>query len=159
MLRPVISFPATKWDNQSIKRQHNFLRKPQSTHAHTLTNTRIEHIDIHRYGWSVCLCIYSKTWKCSLLSPDDRRSETVACTCTHTGTHTNTHPDRCCIVMACPSLAACFPQTSHPVWWLRDGEMKGEAGTRGRRWVRGSDRTECRARDSLSIRRLSKSYH
>lgn len=88
VLRPAILFPATKCDKQSIRRHGNFC-KATVTKAHPQTHTR--DIDMYRCGWSVCLCIYSKTWKCSLLSPDDRRSETVVCTCTHTGTHTNTH--------------------------------------------------------------------
>ncbi len=55
-----------------------------------LEEATVARVHAHIHRWSMCLCIYSKTWKPSVLSPVDRRSETAACTCTHTGTHTNT---------------------------------------------------------------------
>lgn len=124
-----------------------------------------EHAHTYIYIYMDGLCVFVFTVRLgnvpSFLLMTDTPRQLHAHVLTQVHTQTHTHPDRCCIVMACPTLAACFPQTSHPVWWLRDGEMKGEAGTRG------GGEEECwtltggdgEAWDSSSARRLSKSYH
>lgn len=135
----------------SIKRQSNFLRKPQ----------RWEHIlnTVYTHTHMYSLCVFVFTVRLGnvpyfLLVTDAPRQLRA-----HVLTQVHTHPDRCCIVMACPTLAACFPQTSHPVWWLRDGGDERRGRDRGRRGVGDSDRRGLQAWDSLSVRRLSKSYH
>lgn len=120
VLRPAISFPARKCDNQSIKRQSRLWRK----------GATMERTHIVIWWRSVRLCIYSKTWKCSLLSSNPWW-QTLWESRMHMYSHRYTHTDRCCIVMACPTLAACFFQTSHPVWWLTDDGGRGSGGGAG----------------------------
>ena len=59
----------------------------ESTHTHTHTHT-------HVFGWSMCLCINSKAWRCS---PPASQWQTLWGSCMHmysrryTHTHTHTH--------------------------------------------------------------------